>query len=428
MKKAIVLLLALMMVGAAFAEEGAAKMAYDLSADATATWGYDLETGDHGFTNEMSFEVTVPIIAADSKDNATEDNVYGQLTITGINLALYDDGDTSKVFDNYDEDGYYDDFEAKIVAGDLSVTIYSAPDLSYDNAGVVTIWSEDDGEDSLVAPAASTVGGLIFGYNIGELGSVALNVASYDDWSADDDATNDVDTDTNGTDAEDMYAFGVDISLTPIEMIALDLGFFYADDGVAADPTMGLTVAATITPVEGLEIFAALDGDNAAKFLMDAYLNEDKDTFKVETYYAGKDARAVTYDRLDLGVTFVDEEGFVPGLEFGLGFFAYELMADPAFDPMEMSIGQTLSYTYKMGDVNYVKPYEELRYDMTGHGLLSDEAAMYLDVGVEFQLFANTVFTADLELGATADDSNIGLVGTDMADAGVFTFACTISL
>jgi hypothetical protein len=85
MKKALAILLALALVaGAAFAEEPA----YDLSGSASLTWGYDLDTEAHGFTNASSASLSFPLGATSGSKG--EEAITGMISISEFTVDIVD--------------------------------------------------------------------------------------------------------------------------------------------------------------------------------------------------------------------------------------------------------------------------------------------------------------------------------------------------
>ena len=110
----------------------------------------------------------------------------------------------------------------------------------------------------------------------------------------------------------------------------------------------------------------------------------------------------------------------VENLTFEAGVDLWDLLADPANNPMLVLIGGKASYKAMLSDATYIKPYAEGGYE------LNDEVAA-LSVGLEAVLFPMVTFTVDYTAGELATDDVTG--GTNMGDddKGVFTFVTTIA-
>jgi len=92
MKKALVILLALSMVFAAFADDPAAKNEVaEFTGNASVTWGVDLDTGKTGFTNSESANLKFTLMGTGDKATSGE-GVWGELKIKVGDPLQYDGG------------------------------------------------------------------------------------------------------------------------------------------------------------------------------------------------------------------------------------------------------------------------------------------------------------------------------------------------
>jgi len=389
MKKAIVLLLALMLVGAIFAEDS--KVTYSVSGDGWVKWGYNLETNNHGFNNgyDLEADISLGTIAA-SKAGAEGETVYGKVSLSALDINLSVDAqDTAPAFDTPDTT-----ISASIVAGPLTVGVYTAASLTQNNASHFAPYQDDDGDwdgasDMGVYPTAYRKGSLKATYSLGTMGSVYGTIASLGDWAA-------------GGLVNDNYAVAAGASLTPVSMLTVALGGFY--DLEWSD--MGFTTKVTVKPVDGVSAFVALDGfmPDGGDLAMDAAVNVaatfGKTTIGADVWYADGTAnsthaaspssRVWTYDgRLDAKVSIADT-GTVENLAASVALYAIDVMADPAHDPMLIGVADSISYKIALSDTTYVTPYQKAVYDL---GVADDN--LYLSVGANAMLFANTLFTVD---------------------------------
>lgn len=444
MKKAFVLLLALVMVGLVFAED-AAKAAYTVSGDASVKWGYDLATKKSGFVNDANFAIEFPI-ASSASAKAGGEGVYGSISITDINLSIKDSKDDGLQMLDVDADDNSYTIDAKIIAGPAYVDIYSAPSFTFNNAAYIEPWSKDGYDDfsssskSKLRAYQAIKGGFELGYSIGTLAKIQARVASIGDWgvtSTDAAQTIALYTATGSeaaatgvsyltlagaaqalpltagttyykvtatastSSADDRYLFAGYFTLTPMAMLTVNAGVMYYADA----EYLGMTGKLTLKPITGLAVTAGMDAVKAgtADLKFDANgkvafsFNEGKDSVSAETYYAEKNANGKAYARMDVAAKFSDASGFVPGLSVDAGLFYNDLLADPKADPALMAFIEKLSYKYALDDATYVKPYEAFGMNLNGK-------TAYLNVGVEAVLIANTTFTLDYAAGAVADD------------------------
>ena len=92
MKKALVILLALSMVFAAFADEPAVKNEIaEFTGSASVTWGVDLDAKKTGFDNDASANLKVTFVGGGDK-STTGDGVWGELKIKFGDAEEFDNG------------------------------------------------------------------------------------------------------------------------------------------------------------------------------------------------------------------------------------------------------------------------------------------------------------------------------------------------
>ena len=432
----------------------------------------------HGFNNTYEFDLAFPLIK-DAKAGASGEGVFGEISITGFDLGVtLDEKSTVPAFDAMDYT-----VTAKLNINDLYFTVYDKPSFAFNQAAYIKPYSIDDYDDndsgafgaatkSLVRPSITIKGGTSIGYKLADLGSVELRVASLGDWGATAAGTDSYEvvihtgadileadaieaeyinlgtmlpweagdgdiaigdayvifTEGAAASANDMYVFGFNTTLTPIEMLTLTFGALYNAD----NKYLGLTARASAKPMAGLTVVAAMDATkvDTADMLMDIFgsvayaFNDAKNTFSVETYFANKNATTSGEPRMDLAAKFADKEGLIPGLTLDLAVFAVDLLIDPAFDPMKLAIAEKLSYKVALDGDDYLRPYQAFATDLNGE-------KTYFRIGVDAALVTNTLFTLDYTAGSILDDvlgngfvSNAA--GTEIAK-GVFKFTTKIS-
>ncbi|MBN1243728.1 MAG: hypothetical protein JXA15_13590 [Spirochaetales bacterium] len=451
MKKALALILALVAV-AAFAQD------YTVDGEASVTWGYNLNDDSTGFQNSSDFGLTFTLVP-ETTTGTEGDGLYGKLTLADFELLVVD----GKL------DYAAADITAQIISGPLYLTIYSAPGFELNNAQTMGPLSIDAWEDaSITADTAGLAsGGIALGYTT-DLFGVEVQVASDGDFDSAVDATADeygwVDDDDDPTTApvwailtpaaaavpnnvDNRYTFGFSATVTPIEMLAIEVAAFMDGWKPADGANKGLTLSATVTPIEGLEFGVAFDAAivGTADLVWDLAGNvayEMADTFSVglNGYYGPKDSYGTVNDYIELGV-----EASVLAVE-NLGasvyFKAYDLMDSAELDMTDglpAFVGGAFDYAVAVGE-GTVTPY--FNFDL---GLLhwNDATALLLgedlngfafSVGADIAVIANTVFNVDFSAGSISDDAttidSITAFGktADGFDAGTFTVTATISL
>lgn len=382
MKKAIVLLLALALIGgAAFAQDAT------ISGYGQAKWGYNLNNDMHGFTNSYGLEVNLPLIDAATK-SSTGEGVYGTASVTDLTVNIYLDAkDGTAIFDASDAT-----VSAAIKAGDLTTTIYTQPSLSLNNASHFSPWKDDDADysDYGIRFNPTVGGGLTFAYALGEMGTFTAKLASIGD------AT---------TYASDQYAFTGGIVLTPVELATVTLGGGYN----LADKLMGATVKVALAPAEGITAYVAADLSkaDAVDATFDGRFNV---AAALGTLSIGADvnyAKAAA-DTLD-GKFMLTSTETVPGLTASVGVYAMDLLADPANDPMVLGFADSISYKISLSETTYIKPYQKAAFDLS-----KADNKLYLSVGASAMFFANTTFTLDYTAGSLTNKAfpGAGFVAT----------------
>jgi hypothetical protein len=197
MKKVALSLLAFALVGAgAFADAAAdvvkSPVTFSLNAEGSASFGYDLDTGIHGFTQGVTSKITLWFLNG-STTNTGAGDIHGVITAADVKYGT-DDNNTIPALS-------FGDVTAKIVAGDLYVKLYTNTDPSIDYNfdadndsgqpndtyytsngvyGAQTEWNFANigGEVSTFAGK-----GIEVGYTSAGVFGLVVGIASHDDWS-----------------------------------------------------------------------------------------------------------------------------------------------------------------------------------------------------------------------------------------------------
>jgi hypothetical protein len=433
MKKAFVLLLALAVIGgAAFAEDAA----YTLTGSASLTWGYDLNTEAHGFTNAMTSTITLPLVAKGSSSKG-EEAITGQIMLKDFAISLKDSAGTDTITITSGA------VTAKILLpSNLYVAIYGMPTFAVNYATSFAPWVADafDDTNGLVAPELTAAGGfslgmtgdLSFSLNVGSTNKHTAVAAAATDavygWVDDDDdettpPTWGVETAAGaaGADPANQYMAGVNVGYTVADLVTVGAKAIYGNIG-ADSTTIGLGVNVSATPMDGLAVVLATDVSVAAVTGLDVMFTADYSlaellSFGAGAYYGMADLAAAA-SRLDakvrLGLLAVEN------LTLDVGVDLWDLAANPAINPMLVLVGGNASYKYMLSDATYVKPYAAGGYE------LNDEV-LALDVGLEAMLFPMTTFKLDFTAGKLATDNVTGGSNGFGTDKGIFTFVTTIA-
>jgi hypothetical protein len=241
MKKALVILLALITVGA-FAQVTAADQVPTISGNATLSWGLDIDAKTTGFANTGTWAVKLPLITKASVTKG-EGDVYGFIKFTDVEWNL-----TSPALAGAATGAV----EATLFFKPFSVSVYSAPTLSpYKNAAIV------DGD------AAGSVAGFTAGttvkYDQAPI-TFALKVLSKGDQVAN--VNNDY---AIGADA--TFVAVADVAKVNVSYAMAVGGTFAAYIGVDAPITLAsIGKGLTITPAADFSIASATEMDFGSKF------------------------------------------------------------------------------------------------------------------------------------------------------------------
>jgi hypothetical protein len=470
MKKAIVLLLALVLVGAfAFAQDAAADPVlaaptYSLAANATGGWTMNLTQGTSNFINSYDFSFKYVLVGDVAKSKAGE-GTYGQIDVTHLNLRLVEETesgpDGSALWtDKSPDDGFA--VAAKIVSGPIEVGLYGAPGTNFENAKYVPLFNKDAGyaTDSALKPALTGANGLTFKYSFGDLGSFSLKAASTAAVAEVAAGTNPTSVIVTGTgkekdetakgityttltgaaatapltagtlyikttaaaakvDAVDPhYIVGGYVDLVPVkDLLTLGGGAWYDLDNKNMIATAKLGLTAGDLSASGALDFNAPDGGDSTFDIganVTYKLFEAKDSVQFDMYYLSTDGAA---DKGDIGFKFVDAGGLSAPLSFTVGVFGDNLMEESSW----LSYAVSGSYSVALSDTTSVKPYGAYWADLDGKG-------MYVNAGVEASLITNVLLTADFAMGGKNPDNNHVITdGKDAKDA-VITLKAKVSL
>ncbi len=241
MKKALVILLALIVSVGAFAQTQADQVA-TVSGDATLEWGVDLDSKATGFKNSSTMSVKLPIITKGTVTKGGDGDVYGEIKFKDLEWNLTSAPLAGAVAGSVESTIYFKPF---------SVSVFNAPSLSpYKNAQIV------DGD------VTGAVAGFTYGTTIKydqEPVTFGVKVLSKGDWTAN----------TNND-----YAAGMDFTFVAVKDVAkINLSAAMAFGGTTA-VFAGLDAPITIADVvKGLVITPAVDLDIGTAVKFDAGAN-----------------------------------------------------------------------------------------------------------------------------------------------------------
>ncbi len=324
MKKLSILIALLVVAAFGFAQE----VAFD--GEATLTVGFDLDTEQFGFKNEGSADLSVTW----AFDDASAGGTGAFINLTDMQLAFDSEEDDIRVFDTAD-------IEAGLIFAPLTITIYDAPDLAFDNAEGFE-FTPDDPDDPLnvVDPALSAAsietaaGADTVSY---EVQAVATGSAA----PADAVGSGPIDSDATN----DYYLVAVTT----------------AGDAAVSGSFQGITITADVDPVS-VTLMVASDGtwventENAVAF--GAVIGATIDPLSVEAgviYGPTSDA--------DLGATVGVSGTFGPAsVDIGFDLFVEDYDASVEIG-LDLGVASVTSLTYLTGGTADLEMYEQVVLD-----------------------------------------------------------------
>lgn len=476
MKKALVILLALTIVGAAFAQD---VVTPTFSGSVSGAWGYDLQDEVGGFKNSIDFDVVFPF-ATQGKKSLGEGDMYGQILIEdfGLKIVSEDKGDPKTKIggDDYAITG-------KIVVDKMFMKIYSRPGYNINFAPNYR-WVENDNADevdiNINNDYIDATGGMEIGYAT-ELLTVSLTANSVGNWESeraenkkDDDVYKSPFVRYEGVDdgkrgapnADDKYITSAYLKLAPMAGLTVEGRFTYYNkfeagmdkDGEEVTVTLsgiGAKLAYDVKPFKasiGVDAVMLSEG-SAYVWAKDAVYSEDLDAKAVTLFDIAPAVSYAVVDGFDLGlkayaygdtlgtdasmpvnvefsVTEALKTGFVPNLgvvaKMGLlnvlgnddvngNAKVYAATHDDAGDDVGIEWDGSVEVSYMLVDGLTVKG--KVGYDYNATTKYSGS----LELAPAFHKIANTTFTAAFADGKIEGKDNTG------KDKGVVTFTAKIA-
>jgi hypothetical protein len=434
MKKGLIVLalVAILATGTAFAELTGVG-APTVSGSVSTSYGYDLDSEAHGFYNDSSLTLTLPLLDG-SETKGGDDNMYGEITVDGIGWQLNNDG-----FYDVDEDddaintGVLDaSISAKLVLGSMFIDL-GAPSFDINNVDVSDDYTVDA---NFWADDAPDLMGISVGF-MNDMATIEAKIANrndgyYDDTDDDSETTDDHGTGfkndlSSGSDDDYTanlrgYTVGAALTLTPAEGISVPVSFSM-DLGNTLDTFMAVGAAPSVTagmmmfdlPVDYVMVDDQYGFEVAPSFTY--YLTEMDGSNVALTFVYGMYEETVTGGMIgDLSFAFTETEemGFVPGLAAKLEVGLVNML-DYEDNDSDMGWNVDAEASYNLGGL---KPYVN-----GGYG--SDEV---LDLGIGLVLMAD--FTGLDNTTLTLDYTNEALTESDAGadtESGRVTFDVTVS-
>ena len=384
MKKLIVLLLSIVMVGAAFAQTPT------LSASSTLSWGWDLDTGITGFENKNTANISV-LFPVENASKKGDTGWWGEIAVNNLYFEISDEqltfGDALSFTDwnDLDGDGTIDSGEkkatlsAKITNGVWALSVSTWNKFDFANADALYT-----GDVAVAIDADSA--GTSLSYTANGL-TAAVTATSKGDWL---------------TNAANEYALGANASYKLSDALSVSGGIAY--DAFDATKDFGGTAsvaysAAPLTASVATDLFYV---QTSSSFDVDALLTvgytvmEGLDA-EADAYYSTIDNDAEAKVAVDYAVDPI-EAGIWLGVADPISAIAYDL-------------GVYAGYTYAIDPATKLYGYAEYTNDFTGKGSL-----------VPYVSLTNTSVTnTTLKLEYNPDDADVlaGKYGKIIASAKI---------
>ena len=383
MKKALVILLAIFMVGAAFAED---VVTPSVSGSASVTWGYDLQTEGSGFSNANDVVVTFPMASKGSQTKGG-DGMYGEITVSNFGFKLQQTGETPVFVDIDGDNGFAVSAKIWLAPEVFNVGIYSKPSTEVKYAEIVGA----AGSDLTVANASSN-GGISLNYlsDMVKLSGLVVSKSGSED----------------STDNE--YAAKGWLRVKPVDMFELEGAYVFNKNLAAANAEHDAGVKAVLN-VAPVKLTLGSDMNIAPAFAYD--FRADLDVTIVEkAAILGAKYWTNQFEVMNASVELTGEAGIATyGVKAGLddltGTLAWNVAA---------RLGLTLAEDLKFA-ANFGYKSDET-YDLVYN---SDYSAISLTMGPKFHSIDNTTFTLKY--------ADLAGASSGVSDKGEITIAAKVS-
>lgn len=374
MKKAIVLLLALAVLGGAvFAQEAS------ISGSATLSWGIDLDTQATGFNNKADLSLTFPLLAKGTKSKGADGDVYGYIEFKDLEWKMVS---TDLAAPAQTPTG---SITAKLVFKPFELSVYNKPSLAINKAAEIS-----DGE---VEYAGVGMSGTALKY-ISDSLTASVKVLSDNDWTA---------NTANG------YAIGSDVTFVVPDLMKINASVAYdllGDTNFYAGLDAPVTLAdvlygLTFTPAADFIVGTTTSYDamaNLALNFAEANADDEQTNLAFKAYYSSLDKN------IELSLSF-DEYlagGLVDNAEFGFAVKSIDLLEAAE---LPWALETYAGYKLVINEMNDL--YGRVDFDIDSANVKNLTAkVVFTNIAV-----ANTTFTVTYESkNLLADPAGLGTI------------------
>jgi len=374
MKKLIVLLLSIAMVGAAFAQTPT------LSASSKLSWGWDLDTGITGFKNANTANISV-LFPVENASKKGDTGWWGEIAVNNLYFEISDEQLTFNDpllftdWNDLDGDGTRDSGEYATLSAKITNSVWALSVSTWNKFDFANADALYDGDVAVTIDADTA--GTSLSYTANGL-TAAVTATSKGDWTAN---------------AANEYALGANASYKLSDALTVSGGIAY--DAFDASKQFGGTAsvaysAAPLTVSIATDLFyvptpSSFDAD--ALLTVGYAVMEGLDA-EADAYYSTGDDDAEAKVAVDYAVDPI-EAGIWLGVADPITAIAYDL-------------GVYAGYTYAIDPATKLYGYAEYKNDFTGKGSL-----------VPYVCLSNTSVTnttLKLEYNAMPDDGGIDVL------------------
>ena len=223
MRKATLLIAVLLCFGLATAFAGPVQVEPEYEAEASATWGIQLDDQASGFANSAEATIMFTFIEEQTAEYG-EGTTYGYIEVEDFEVE-FDAAGEGDVSANDAFSIYVGDITGKVFFGPAYLVVYDGADDAVDEIDAsgkilddVIAPTTTVGVDPNIALDPTTeYGGVALGFEVPDLVTVELGVASRSDWNIDGTA------DADDYNEQNAYVWSVNAELTPVDMVTVNL-------------------------------------------------------------------------------------------------------------------------------------------------------------------------------------------------------------
>ncbi|NBC30272.1 MAG: hypothetical protein GVY29_09820 [Spirochaetes bacterium] len=286
MRKATLLIAVLLCFGLATAFAGPVQVEPEYEAEASATWGIQLDDQASGFANSAESTIMFTFIEEQTAEYG-EGTTYGYIEVEDFKVEFEAAGEGA-VGAGAAFDINVGSITGKVMFGPAYLVVYDGADDAVDeidhlgkiNSDIITPTASVGVDPNVALDPTTEYGGVAVGFAVPDLVTVELGVASRSDWK--DDGTGYGDADNYNE--ENSYVWSVNAEVTPADMVTVNLvsNMWYGKDGnaageasnpatvgLSAEYSMPLTEDIDLVPMVGYDLYTMQDAEEDQEMRME---------------------------------------------------------------------------------------------------------------------------------------------------------------